>query len=177
MTDRLIITRKEAKALGLKRYFTGKPCRRGHVSEKSTTARGCIECALFNQRRYRAANRDKRLERRRQLYAANRDKHNEQCRLWKAANLGKVRERNRKQSRIRYWANPEKMREQKRRSDAANQEKKRKRDREFWYETKIFINAARNMGLIRKGDARAEQFALISYYRRIGIFQKGDSNG
>ncbi|KKK96676.1 hypothetical protein LCGC14_2660360, partial [marine sediment metagenome] len=27
------ITRDEAKALGLKRYFTGKPCKYGHISE------------------------------------------------------------------------------------------------------------------------------------------------
>jgi hypothetical protein len=30
-----IISCKEAKALALKRYFTGKPCKRGHVSVAS----------------------------------------------------------------------------------------------------------------------------------------------
>jgi hypothetical protein len=29
-----IISRKEAKAAGLTRYFTGKPCKRGHVVER-----------------------------------------------------------------------------------------------------------------------------------------------
>jgi hypothetical protein len=38
-----IITRKEALAQGLKRYFTGKPCKRGHVAERSTSA-GCYTC-------------------------------------------------------------------------------------------------------------------------------------
>ncbi len=39
-----IITRKQAKALGLKRYFTGMPCRHGHISEKYTGCKKCVEC-------------------------------------------------------------------------------------------------------------------------------------
>lgn len=34
----------EAKALGAKHYFTGKPCRNGHVSGRLTSSRKCIEC-------------------------------------------------------------------------------------------------------------------------------------
>jgi hypothetical protein len=38
-----ILSREEAKALGLERYFTGKPCRNGHIAERSM--RGvCLEC-------------------------------------------------------------------------------------------------------------------------------------
>jgi hypothetical protein len=40
-----IITRAEAKALGLKRYFTGKPCKRGHVCERKADDGCCLECA------------------------------------------------------------------------------------------------------------------------------------
>jgi hypothetical protein len=44
MTDELqIISRKEALSLGLKRYFTGKPCRHGHVSERWVDG-GCVGC-------------------------------------------------------------------------------------------------------------------------------------
>ena len=42
-----VITRAQAKALGLKRYFMGpdRPCRRhGHVSERHTVDGGCIAC-------------------------------------------------------------------------------------------------------------------------------------
>ena len=47
-----IISRKEAKALGLKRYFTGKPCKHGHLSERSID-NGCLECVrLKSKRRY-----------------------------------------------------------------------------------------------------------------------------
>jgi hypothetical protein len=39
-----IITRKEAKALGLKHYFSGVPCKRGHVRERCVSNRQCVEC-------------------------------------------------------------------------------------------------------------------------------------
>jgi hypothetical protein len=41
-----IIARSEAKAKGLKRYFTGKPCKHGHVSERYVVAWHCCECAI-----------------------------------------------------------------------------------------------------------------------------------
>ena len=37
--------RKEAEMLGLDRYFTGKPCNRGHVCERYVSGH-CIECHL-----------------------------------------------------------------------------------------------------------------------------------
>lgn len=39
-----IISRKEAKALGLKRYFTGMPCKNGHVAERYMQPSNCVEC-------------------------------------------------------------------------------------------------------------------------------------
>lgn len=39
-----IISCKEAKAKGLKRYFTGKPCKRGHVAERYTATGNCLQC-------------------------------------------------------------------------------------------------------------------------------------
>lgn len=39
-----IITRKDALARGLTRYFTGKPCERGHVVERLASASNCTEC-------------------------------------------------------------------------------------------------------------------------------------
>lgn len=44
MTIRTIIGRAEAKAQGLKRYFTGIPCPHGHTCERQTSSAGCWEC-------------------------------------------------------------------------------------------------------------------------------------
>lgn len=38
------ISREEAKAYGLPRYFTGIPCSRGHVSERQVSNHTCKEC-------------------------------------------------------------------------------------------------------------------------------------
>lgn len=39
-----LISRKDAKAAGLKRYFTGVPCKRGHFDERRTSNGSCVEC-------------------------------------------------------------------------------------------------------------------------------------
>jgi isocitrate lyase len=39
-----IITRAEAKARGLKRYFTGKPCKHGHIAEWAVSNYTCWGC-------------------------------------------------------------------------------------------------------------------------------------
>ena len=39
-----VITRKEARALGLKRYFTGLPCPKWHIAERYVGNAWCCEC-------------------------------------------------------------------------------------------------------------------------------------
>jgi len=39
-----IISRKEAIAQGLSRYFTGEPCGHGHIDERYVSGRGCHTC-------------------------------------------------------------------------------------------------------------------------------------
>lgn len=43
--DPRIVTLPEAKALGLSRYFSGDPCRRGHVDERWVSSHQCVSCA------------------------------------------------------------------------------------------------------------------------------------
>jgi hypothetical protein len=49
------VTQAEAKALGLKRYFSGKPCKRGHVAERFTNG-GCTLCHKINFADWRLKN-------------------------------------------------------------------------------------------------------------------------
>jgi hypothetical protein len=49
-----VITKAEAKKQGLSRYFTGKPCAKGHIAEKYVNSDKCIQChADRNKRRER----------------------------------------------------------------------------------------------------------------------------
>jgi hypothetical protein len=56
-----IISRAEARALGLKRFFTGKPCRRGHIADRYVRGWTCRECAFANARKQWAANKSKQV--------------------------------------------------------------------------------------------------------------------
>lgn len=40
-----IITRRDARALNVNRYFTGKSCKNGHTAERTTQSGGCVLCA------------------------------------------------------------------------------------------------------------------------------------
>lgn len=41
-----IVSRQQAIEQKLTRYFTGKPCKHGHIAEKLLSNRTCIECQL-----------------------------------------------------------------------------------------------------------------------------------
>jgi len=42
--DKPTLTRKEALAIGYVHYYTGKPCKHGHDSERYTKCRKCVAC-------------------------------------------------------------------------------------------------------------------------------------
>jgi len=47
-----IISRAEARAQGLKRYFTGKPCKLGHVAERLVSGTHCVDCKREKERQF-----------------------------------------------------------------------------------------------------------------------------
>ena len=89
-----IITRQEAKAQGLKSYFTGEPCLHGHIAERSCTSKHCLcrEC---------------------------RDERNERTRLWRAAHP----DRQAAAGKAWSLRNPEAQKELWRRSERKKQER------------------------------------------------------
>lgn len=46
-----IISRDEAVEANLKFYFTGKPCKHGHVVERNVVGRTCVTCKKLNDRK------------------------------------------------------------------------------------------------------------------------------
>jgi hypothetical protein len=134
----MIVTRTEAIERGLKRYYTGKPCKWGHIGERFTLDRRCVICkhTMGNQQQsmYRAANREKFRTLDRARYAANSKKYCNKRHMYRAANREKIqiigraryaanRGKIRDQKRARYAANREKICDQKRARYAANREK------------------------------------------------------
>jgi len=73
-----IISRQEAKSRGLTRYFTGKPCKHGHVVERLVGNSGCIECKRIKAGARNAAwiskNPEKRKAQKKRHYEKNKEK-------------------------------------------------------------------------------------------------------
>lgn len=72
-----LITRAEAKVLGLKRYFTGKVCKRGHIAHRTTLDARCCECGKGFSARHRAANLEATRTKDREYRQRNRERYNE----------------------------------------------------------------------------------------------------
>ena len=126
-----IMIRKDAKAAGLTRYYTGKPCPRNHITERMTSSGRCHRCTQDDkysaakldpekQKAYMASwhekNKDYELiyrkenaEMIRQNSAKwakeNPEKHSDNARLWRVKNIDRADENRRKWRR----ENPERM--------------------------------------------------------------------
>lgn len=95
-----IISRPEARAAGLKRYFTGNPCPSGHVSERYVSTCACVECIVSKKALWNAANKD-RIKEYSKEYSKN---HPEKSSSWRAANRERSRELSRSYgTRVAAW--------------------------------------------------------------------------
>lgn len=103
-----IISRSEAKSQGIKKYFTGKPCPQGHVSERWVAGYGCIECRQSAEskeymRNYNKAYGEKHGEKLRADALArhyeNRDERVAAMASYRSANLIEHRRKEREYSR------------------------------------------------------------------------------
>lgn len=56
------------------RYFTGKPCKRGHVAERYTCSCKCVECRKEDKRKWRSRNPTKDIAKCRKWQISNPDK-------------------------------------------------------------------------------------------------------
>ena len=71
-------TGKEARAIGAQRYFTGAPCKRGHVSERYSNYGHCVQCD--NERVKPKEQRAKAIK---SYYESNKDKCMAATKKWK----------------------------------------------------------------------------------------------
>jgi hypothetical protein len=70
-----IISKSEAKELGLKRYFTGKPCKHGHIAERKVSKSTCVECSRL-------------------VYHTNKDHYSEKAKLRYQDNRERISKKN-----------------------------------------------------------------------------------
>jgi hypothetical protein len=85
----MTMTRATAKAAGLKRYFTGKPCSRGHVCERRISTCQCISCVTPQKRDWAKANYCPEMARQRRL--AESEQRARRIKAWRRENQDHVR--------------------------------------------------------------------------------------
>jgi hypothetical protein len=78
-----IISRKDARAAGLTRYFTSKICKHGHLSSRLVSNRWCVACK-------KVAAKGESLVEQRERHHRNKQKMNEKCRIWREKNKEKI---------------------------------------------------------------------------------------
>ena len=126
-----IITRSEAKSNGLVRYFTGNPCKHGHIAERQTSNGGCIKCRYEIEKRWIVNNQElHRTKLRRQAARYRRDDPERIRRIkrnWELRNPDKVYEKGRRWSA----ANPERKRAHNKKWQDANKDKVRIKNKSY----------------------------------------------
>lgn len=55
-----LISRQDAITAGLVRYFTGEPCKRGHVAPRTVKNATCTKCQVINVKQWQDNNQQKR---------------------------------------------------------------------------------------------------------------------
>lgn len=117
-----LISRKEAKELGLQYYYTGRPCKHGHICVRYTVNLTCRACSIQRVERWSRENEERAAiaarSSRARRYVLNKVKINQRATLWQKTNKDRVRaitkrfyekhtEKQRQRARDWYWKNRE----------------------------------------------------------------------
>ena len=146
-----LISRKDAKEQGLSRYFTGEPCKQGHIAERYVSSYLCVVCKKQSCGKWKEKNREEYLEnerkRARQRYQEDPDKYRERAREYQEKNPEKrleanrrYREENREKWREikRAWRekNPEKVKQHHKDTRERHKDRYRRQKREYYQRNK-----------------------------------------
>ena len=106
--------RSEAKELKLTHYFTGKPCKYGHLAKRRVKDRVCMDCDLVYQKKVSEENPEKARQRRLKTYEKTKERHLAQKKIYRQTNKAKVNAlakayKVRKKNRIPKWVDKDHM--------------------------------------------------------------------
>lgn len=133
-----VISRKEAIEKGLKVYFTGKPCKYGHVAERRVDNKTCLECSKERNKEYREQNKEYFKEYDKEY----REKNREQIKEYKKEYGKGYREQNKDQikeyNKEYYHQNKDQIKEYKKEYYQQNREQYNERYRNRYAEDDNF---------------------------------------
>lgn len=130
-----IISRDEAISQGLKYYFTGKPCKRGHVASILVSTGQCCECNSERAKDYYNKNKDKITEQRKDYRKQNKNKISEGMKGYYKQNKDKLSKRKKNY----YKQNKDKINEQSKNYYNENKDTITEKKKEYYNENKDMI--------------------------------------
>lgn len=95
-----VIDREQAKSLGLKHFFTGEPCKKGHLKNRLVSNSTCVECVRIYGHKYRSQAHG--ISKIKAWKENNKDKIKHYTAYWLANNLEKKRADRREWYRKNY---------------------------------------------------------------------------
>lgn len=128
-----IISRNDAISTGLNKYFTGIPCRNGHVSERYSCNTKCVKCVSDQSKLRYDNNQEEMRNRRKKYYYENQDKeklardrynkeHKDEIKAKRKDNYHKNRSREIEKTKQWRMLNKEKVREYQKKYREENKE-------------------------------------------------------
>jgi len=157
--DKLPRTRAEARRTGATHYFTGKPCKHGHVEYRLTSSGQCAECARIQNRKSYPERAQKIKEYQAEYREANKEKLLEYAREW------------RKNNRSRAALNTKKWKENNPDHRLKNIEHRRAKDREYQDKRRSTpkgrIDDALSAGIrdtLKRGEKRGTRWEVLVGY-------------
>lgn len=89
-TRRVKQARQEASEAGDVYYFTGKPCKHGHIAKRRTKDRKCTVCELVAAAKRRRQHPELMKQLKKANYEKNKEHHLAQKKAYRQANKGKI---------------------------------------------------------------------------------------
>lgn len=158
-----VISRKEAIEKGLRTYFTGKPCKHGHVAERYVSNGVCVECMKAHStsdekrkysRQYYKDNAEQILEQQKQYCLDNAEQRKQTMRKWYEEN---------REQRKKYWKKwYEENKEHKKGKEKKWREHNPEYKKQYYQENKEQINE-----YYRNRYATDESFKTLRICRRM----------
>ncbi len=177
-----IISREEAKEKGLVRYYTGKPCKRGHICERFTKSMHCLECGKVRSKKYVQQNPEKRKQTVAHYYrqnklrirksveeclAKNPNYYKEKYERYRAKLLQDPKRHERLKENAREYANSPEVRERSRRL------RRLKRKLDDAYRNKLNIKTQTRRSRVRKSTPNwLDKNLLVPFYKEAQRLQK-----
>lgn len=114
VNENMISERQKAKQYGLKHYFTGLPCKNGHIDKRQTSDGTCMACSREKEARWKLLNKEKYLERKVISNAKRKDANKLYEKQWRLNNQEKRNaiEANRRSIKIKRtpaWADKQEI--------------------------------------------------------------------